>query len=110
MYVFHWLIYRVGSETPFVIKIFKTFSSTSVHYSISVSVVIRRSNNMTSKGRIAQTSVKHPPIIKTGRKKLPGTSPPWPRPQLCPGPSWVLKAALGPWPFASFQQILDLRR
>lgn len=45
------------SETPFVIKIFKTFSSTSVHYSISVSVVIRRSNNMTSKGRIAQTSV-----------------------------------------------------
>lgn len=57
MYVFHWLIYRVGSETPFVIKIFKTFSSTSVHYSISVSVVIRRSNNMTSKGRIAQTSV-----------------------------------------------------
>lgn len=56
-YVFHWLIYRVGSETPFVIKIFKTFSSTSVHYSISVSVVIRRSNNMTSKGRIAQTSV-----------------------------------------------------
>lgn len=40
-----------------MIKIFKTFSSTSVHYSISVSVVIRRSKNMTSKGRIAQTSV-----------------------------------------------------
>lgn len=33
MYVFHWLIYRVGLEPPFVmIKIFKTFSSTTVNH------------------------------------------------------------------------------